>query len=132
MKRMQGSIRRQPSCRLSFAGLRRFPRRELSLDVIIQDQEGWEIPMESLDFSPGGIFVRSNFLFEEGSVHNLIFRCPKGSELFSLRAQIVRVEAEPFAEGAAQATNFVPGMAYEFLEVEPAQEKRLFGLAARA
>lgn len=130
MKRMQGSIRRQPSCRLSFAGLRRYPRRDLSVEIIIQDQDGWEIPLESVDFSPGGLFVRSNILFEDGTVHNLIFRSPDGSELFALRGQVVRVEDQPLAEGSAQAEDFIPGMAYEFLEVPPAQERRLFGLVA--
>lgn len=131
MKRMHGSIRRQPSCRLSFAGLRRFPRRQLSVDVLIQDEDGWEIPMESLDFSPSGMFVRSSFLFEVGTVHNLIFRCPQGRELYALRAQVVRVEGQPQAVGATQAKEFVPGMAYEFIDLVPGQEERLFGLAAQ-
>ncbi len=126
----QGSIRRNPTCRLHFAGLRRFPRKDFVAEVLVQDHEGWEVPVESLDFSPSGMFLRSNFLFEVGEVHNLIFRCPEGEEIFSVRAQVVRVENQPPAteEGGVE---FIPGMAYEFLTHEATKKQRLMGLAAR-
>ena len=128
MKGMQGSIRRHPTCRLHFAGLRRFPRREFISEVLVQDADGWEVPVESLDFSPAGMFLRSDFLFEVGEEHNLIFRCPRGEEIFSVRARVVRVEGQPPAEDPQG--EFVPGMAYEFLPSEAKQE-RLLGLATR-
>ena len=129
MKGMQGRIRRQPSSRLRFAGLRSFPRQKMSVEVLVQDSQGWEVPLESLDFSPTGMFVRSNFLFEVGTIHNLMFRSPEGDELFAMRAQIVRVADQP---GEAQdKENFVPGMAYEFIETTSESQQRLKGLAAR-
>lgn len=131
MKGMQGSIRRQPSSRLSFAGLRRHPRADLSVEVLVQDDDGWEVPLESFDFSPAGMFVRSNFLFEVGSTHNLIFRSPDGEELFGVRGQVVRVEKEVPAGGEGDAQGFVPGMAYEFLNMATEKQQRLRGLAAR-
>ena len=128
MKRgMQGSIRRQPTTRLTFAGLRRFPRRELALEVLIQDEEGWEVPVESLDFSPSGMFVESGFLFEVGTIHNLIFRCPQGDQIFSVRAEVVRVQ------GARQEEkDIAAGMAYEFLEMGTTKQRRLVELSAAA
>lgn len=131
MKRVQGSIRREPSCRLNFAGLRRFPRKELSVDVLVQDADGWEIPLETLDFSPTGMFIRSNFLFEVGTCHNLIFRCPDGEEIFSVRAQVTRVETQLGELETEGEGEFVPGMAYEFLETAPQKKQRLLGLASR-
>lgn len=122
MKGMQGSIRRRPTSKLTFAGLRQFPRKELCVDVLVQDADGWEVPLASFDFSPAGMFVRSQFLFEIGETHNLIFRSPDGEELFSVRAQVVRVEKEE---------DCVPGMAYEFFEMNPEKYQRLQGLAAR-
>lgn len=126
-KGMQGSIRRHPTTRLTFAGLRRFPRREMALEVLIQDQDGWEVPVESLDFSPSGMFVESAFLFEVGAVHNLIFRCPQGDQIFSVRAAVVRVEGN-----GAQEEDSIPGMAYEFLEMGPMKQRRLVELSAAA
>ncbi len=103
-----------------FGGFRRFRRRELEMDVVLQDAGGWEIPVESVDVSPGGMFVRSEFLFEPGARHVLIFRAPNGQFLFRLRARVVRVEDE----------DEPPGMAYEFIGVEPETERRLRALAA--
>lgn len=131
MKGTQGSIRRRPSSRFSFAGLRRHPRKELSVQVLVQDCDGWEVPLESVDFSPAGMFVRSNFLFEVGTVHTLIFQSPEGDELFSLRARVNRVESEAPTAEKPGGEAFVPGMAYEFIDVHPDKEDRLQGLAAR-
>ena len=131
MKGMQGRIRRQPTSNLNFAGVRRFPRKDLSIEVLVQDTEGWEIPLESLDFSPAGMFVRSNFLFEVGTIHNLIFRSPDGEELFSVRAQVVRVENEIADDATSDGEGYAPGMAYEFIETASDQKERLQGLAAR-
>ncbi len=131
MKGMQGRIRRRPTSNLNFAGVRRFPRKDLSVEVLVQDTEGWEIPLESLDFSPAGMFVRSNFLFEVGTIHNLIFRSPDGEELFSVRAQVVRVENEIADDATSDGEGYAPGMAYEFIETASDQKERLQGLAAR-
>ena len=130
MKGMQGSIRRQPTSPLNFAGLRRHPRKDLDVEVLVQDQQGWEIPLDSVDFSAAGMFVSSNFLFDVGSVHNLIFRCPDGEELFSLRAQVVRVECEK-SESNHSDVEFVPGMAYEFIDRREQTQQRIENLAAR-
>ncbi len=131
MKAMQGSIRRRPTSPLNFAGLRRFPRKDLEVEVLVQDRDGWEIPLESVDFSAAGMFVRSNFLFDVGSVHNLIFRSPDGQELHSLRAQVVRVECEGAEVGAGSGVEFVPGMAYEFIDGAEEKQQRLQRLVAR-
>ncbi len=131
MKGMQGSIRRRPTSRMSFAGLRRYPRRQMSVEVLVQDQEGWEVPLESLDFSPAGMFVRSSFLFEVGTVHNLIFRSPRGDELFAVRAQVTRVESDLPGADEVVDDSFVPGMAYEFIDLEEAKQERLCGLVAQ-
>ncbi|RAL23593.1 hypothetical protein DL240_05385 [Lujinxingia litoralis] len=130
MNRISGSIRRQPSFRPSFAGVRRHPRCELRTQVFVQDAEGWEIPLESIDFCPTGMFVRSNFLFEPGQVHTLVFRSPAGESMYAVRARVVR--AETGAEyGDRLPADFVPGMAYEFVDVAPRVRQRLFGLASQ-
>ncbi len=130
MKGMQGSIRRRPKSSLTFAGLRRYPRKEFSVEVLAQDSEGWEIPLESFDFSPMGMFVRSTLLFEVGTIHHLIFRGPDGQELFSVHAQIVRVEKDD-AQFSDNGDGVVPGMAYEFIDLAEEKRERLLGLARR-
>ena len=129
MKGMQGSIRRRPKSHLTFAGLRRHQRRDFCVEVLVQDAQGWELPLESFDFSPAGMFVRSNYLFEVGTIHNLIFRSPDGEELFSVHGQVIRVEKDDSrqAEGGA----VVPGMAYEFIEMSAHKRHRLAEFAQR-
>jgi hypothetical protein len=122
-------IRRQPSLRPSFAGLRKDVRRPLTLDVIVQDEDGWEIPLESIDLSTRGMFVRSNFLFEAGDVHVLIFKSPAGDHLFRVRARVVRTETGR-DYGDRIPADFVPGMAYEFISIEPAMRERLLEMVA--
>lgn len=109
-------IRRAPAVRPMFAGLRKAMRKQMELEILIQDAEGWEIPLESLDVSPGGMFVRSNFLFEVGEVHDLIFRPAGGEGFFRVHARVVRVE-QGGGYGQAASADFTPGMAYEFLEM---------------
>lgn len=128
----QGSqIRRQPSLRPSFAGLRKHIRRPLALDVIIQDEEGWEIPLESIDLSPCGMFVRSQFLFEAGDVHVLIFKSPEGDHLFRLLARVVRAETGK-DYGDRIPSDFVPGMAYEFVSIDSPIQERIMEMVATA
>lgn len=131
MNRMQGSIRRKPSFNLNFAGLRRFPRSTFQVEVLVQDRNGWEIPLESVDFSAAGMFVESHFLFDVGTVHNLIFRTPDGTQLFSVRAQVVRVESDEPPEKDDKTADVRPGMAYEFIETNAETCERLQELAAR-
>src|SRR6056297_3301054 len=131
MNGMQGRIRRKPSSRLSFAGLRRYPRKDFSAQVIVQDADGWEVPVDSLDFSPAGMFLRSDFLFEVGEVHNLIFRGPDGTDIFAVRVQVVRVETQSSHTAQEMENDFVPGMAYDFIDMAPQKQERLFELASR-
>lgn len=122
-KGVSGSqIRRAPLARPSFAGLRKAVRRPMELSVLIQDSEGWEIPLESLDISPAGMFVRSNFLFEVGDVHDLIFRSNDGDGFFRIHARVTRVE-QGGDYGQSLREDFTPGMAYEFLAMsDPVRE----------
>ena len=102
------SIRRQPTLRPMFAGMRRHDRKDASLEIIAQDEHGWEIPFESVNISPTGVFVRSSYLFELGQIHRLILRSPSTSQWVSLRARVVRVERN-------ERGRDIPGMAYEFI-----------------
>ncbi|MBA2663477.1 MAG: PilZ domain-containing protein [Bradymonadaceae bacterium] len=122
-------IRRAPIVRPSFAGLRKHARKPLALQILIQDADGWEIPLDSIDLSPAGMFVRSNFLFETGDVHTLIFKSPEGDCLFRIRARVVRVEHGPTL-GQYAPSDFMPGMAYEFVELGSEMSDQLQGLVA--
>lgn len=109
-------IRRSPQVRPTFAGLRRYNRRPLETQVVIQDEEGWEIPLDSVDISPTGIFVRSDFLFEIGDEHTLIFHV-EGRGIFRVRGRVARVE-EPGEEELLVPAEQGAGMGYEFLDTE--------------
>lgn len=115
-------IRRTPQAQPTFNGIRRYNRCEMTVDVVVQDKDGWEIPLESVDISPTGIFVRSNFLFEVGEEHTLIFEV-QGKGLFRIQGRVARVE-EPDAQAGyaelgglgAMNAGVGAGMGYEFIE----------------
>jgi hypothetical protein len=91
-----------------FAGMRRHDRKDARIEILVQDEHGWEIPFESVNISPTGVFVRSAYLFEIGQIHRLIMHAPRSREFISIRARVVRVEV-------SERGLDVPGMAYEFI-----------------
>lgn len=124
-------IRRSPRHRPVFAGFRRYARQELRTDVVIQDQEGWEVPLESLNLSPTGMFVTSQFLFEVGDRHVLIFKSPETQEWLRIEGRVVRVDAgEPDVRVEPAEPSF-PGMAYEFEATDDHTWAELCTLLAR-
>lgn len=115
-------IRRSPSRRPEFGGLRRYNRRALGSRVVVQDADGWEFPFEGVDVSPTGLFVRSKFLFDAGDEHTLIFDVD-GQQAFRLRAKVARVETGDAPGGRS-------GMGYEFVDIdEEAWQKLCAALA---
>ena len=123
-------IRRSPQQKPSFAGLRRYNRRELDFGVYIQDDAGWEIPLDGLNLSPTGVFVATDFLFEEGEEHTLVIDVP-GRGLFRLKARVVRVES-PDEETAASDDSQPAGMGYEFVDTEERAWSEFCSLVAGA
>lgn len=105
-------IRRAPAAQPKFNGFRRYGRAELDEQIIIQDDDGWEVPLQALNLSPTGMFVESRYLFEVGEEHVLIFRSPTDA-WFRVRARVVRVD-----EGAEAFDDDNTGMAYEFVDTD--------------
>lgn len=118
-------IRRSPDREPAFSGIRRYSRREVDFDVFIQDSEGWEYPLEAVDISPVGIFVESDFLFDVGEEHTLVFRSPDESFVFRIPARVVRV-----ADGEADSERAVAGMAYEFAGTDARTWTKLCSMVA--
>lgn len=128
---VDSDIRRLPQAQPAFAGIRRYNRRQITLDVVVQDQDGWEIPLESVDISPTGIFVRSNFLFEVGEEHILIFEV-EGRGIFRVHGRVVRVEEPERGAGFGAGVSASPGMAYEFIETREETWQNLCAVVAGA
>jgi len=122
-------IRRSPDRQPSFSGIRRYSRRNLDVDVFVQDADGWEIPLEAVDISPVGIFVESDLLFDVGDEHTLIFRSPDEEFLFRIPARVVRVADGEATEDDEQSP---PGMAYEFLGTDADIWTKLCSLVAES
>lgn len=123
-------IRRSPSPKPTFAGLRRYNRRDLDFGVYLQDEDGWEIPVDGVNISPTGVFVSSNYLFEIGDEHTLIIELPDG-DMFRLKARVARVEApldDEYDQDAPQAS----GMGYEFVETAERDWSQLCSIVAGA
>lgn len=126
MQATQPQFRRTTQPRPSFAGIRRYNRRDIDVEVLVQDEEGWEIPLEGADLSPVGIFVRSPFLFDIGDVHTLIFRSPNGEDVFRIPARVVRVQEQPGEPGGSA------GMGYEFIDPDGPTWTKLCSLVSTA
>lgn len=123
----RSTIRRAPTARPAFTGFRRYGRADVETEIIIQDSEGWEIPLECVNLSPTGMFVHSQFLFDVGEEHVLIFREPRDQQWIRIAARVVRVEQgiDELADSDA-----VPGMAYEFTQTDEQTWERLCELVA--
>jgi len=126
MRSDKPECRRTTEPRPSFAGIRRYNRRSIDVKVLVQDANGWEIPLEGVDLSPVGMFVRSPFLFDVGDYHTLIFRDPEGEELFRISGRVVRVQDDEKADGTG------PGMGYEFVDPDRETWTKLCALVSRA
>ncbi len=126
-ERAKSVIRRRPAARQSFAGFRRYGRRDVRTDVVIQDADGWEIPLESVNVSPTGIFVESPLLFEVGDTHTLMFRTSDGA-LVRVHGRVVRVDRGYDERGVAVDES--PGMAYEFVETDDQTWNKLCAMVA--
>lgn len=108
------TIRRSPKPQPTFNGFRRYGRADLEDEIFVQDKDGWELPLHGVNLSPTGMFVESQYLFDVGDEHVLIFRSPRESRWFRVHARVVRVDA-----GDEEAIDEqLPGMAYEFVNTD--------------
>ena len=103
----QQSIRRRPQTRPVFAGMRRHRRHEAVLEILVLDEQGWEIPFDSIDVSQSGVFLRSSYLFDVGTQHTLILQGQGSDVVVRVKARVVRLDDR--VDGQS-------GMAYEFLD----------------
>lgn len=128
MKEKQSFIRREPSVRksASFRGFRCTDRVPAELLVNVSDNDGLNVFLPSMNISLGGMFLKSPILFEEGRVHTLSFEDPLTREFFSVVARVVRV-AGSFSDCRRRTppSNLVPGMGYEFINVDERVSEKL-------
>ena len=123
----ESTIRRSPRSQPTFNGFRRYGRAELGEQIIVQDDDGWELPLQAANLSPTGMFVESQFLFDVGDEHVLIFRSPMQERWFRVRARVVRVDEGDDEEALDEPS---PGMAYEFLNTDEDTWESLCSLVA--
>lgn len=126
----ESQIRRAPVAQPTFNGFRRYGRAELGSEIIIQDIEGWEVPLDCVNVSPTGMFVESQYLFDIGDEHVLIFCSPQRDELFRVRARVVRVEEGDSELRVEAPEDQTPGMAYEFVNTDERTWERLCSIVA--
>lgn len=90
-------------------GQRRFERKALQVDVRARNTVGaGQLLFEGTDLSPGGSFLRSELLLEEGETLVLEFRVPGVPRLMKAQARVAWVRRFPRPEEDA-------GMGVEFL-----------------
>lgn len=123
----ESTIRRSPRSQPTFNGFRRYGRAELGEQIIVQDDDGWELPLQAANLSPTGMFVESQLLFDVGDEHVLIFRSPMQERWFRVRARVVRVDEGDDEEALDEPS---PGMAYEFLNTDEDTWESLCSLVA--
>ncbi len=104
-------IRRNPSIKPMFAGLRHYDRKDVEIGVEVVDDDGFSIPFETVNISESGLFIGSQYLYDIGTEHTLML--DMAGAIIEVRARVVRVEggSEPGGVGA-------PGMAYKFIETD--------------
>lgn len=111
LKNISSTIRRKPIALKPENGIRRYDRTGFDHPIFVQDEQGWEIPLDAMDLSASGMFVKSSALFEVGEMHTLHFEHADGSPL-RVDAKVVRV-CSPSASLVDDA-----GMGYEFQDID--------------
>lgn len=124
MYRGNSRIRRHPSIKPMFAGLRHYDRKDVEIGVTVVDDDGFAIPFETVNISESGLFIGSQYLYDIGTEHTLVLEVV-GAGAIEVRARVVRVEGgnEPGGVG-------VSGMAYKFIETDTRTHDGLAQLVA--
>ncbi len=92
------------------------------MDIQIGEQSlGGQLQFESRDFSAGGVFLKSDLLFEKGEVLLLTFVLPGASFAIRTRGKVVRVDKDAVAEDGRS----LAGMGVEFLDLNEAEKAAL-------
>ncbi len=101
---------------------RRFSRHMLDVEIQVGDQSmGGQLQFESLDFSAGGVFLKSDLLFEKGEILLMSFVLPGASFAIRTRGRVVRVNKDDITENDTKAA----GMGIEFLDLSEAERAAL-------
>jgi len=122
-------IRRSPKPKPTFGGFRKNGRHDLRTEVVVQDAEGWEIPLDTVNLSSTGMFVESDFLFEIGDRHVLIFRSPDNGAWLRVDAKVIRVDSGDVDLRVDPPESMPAGMAYEFEALDATTQEELCRLA---
>jgi len=101
------------------ADQRRHPRHAVQVEFQARDAQGvGQLTFQSADLSPGGTFLKSELLLEQGETLSLEFRLPGTGLLVRAQARVAWVRR--FPEGGEPA-----GMGMEFLVMDPAERQAL-------
>jgi len=98
---------------------RRHARQTVEVEFQARDAQGvGQLTFLSVDLSPGGTFLKSDLLFEQGESLSLEFRLPGTGLLVRAQARVAWVRR--FPAGGEPA-----GMGMEFLVMDPAERQAL-------
>jgi len=98
---------------------RRHVRQTLEVEFQARDAQGvGQLTFQSADLSPGGTFLKSELLLEQGETLSLEFRLPGTGLLVRAQARVAWVRRFPFKAEPA-------GMGMEFLVMDPAERQAL-------
>lgn len=104
-------------------------RRPVSTEVCLFDDSGEPVVLETEDLGPGGMFIRSELLFEPGDELWLSFHVPGGPKIVA-RGRVVRGQLGSRHNISGMGVAFVDlterehGYITEFADTEPVGEPR--------
>ena len=101
-------------------------RRDLRLPVNVEvrvresDDTGGEgeLYFDTVDLSRNGAFLRSELLFEEGTLVDITFSLPKAKAAVQAKARVVWVNKKPVADSE-------PGMGLELLDLQDSERQAI-------
>ena len=104
-------------------------RLPVSLRISLQeDGEDISVNFSVIDISEGGLFVRSNILWEPGQIFFLRFSLPGSDHLISVKGEVARSEDKYFLFHDEDTKDPIPGMGIRFVDLseEDREEIREF------
>jgi type IV pilus assembly protein PilZ len=101
-------------------------RTTVSLKISLQeDGDDISINFSVVDISEGGLFVKSNILWEPGQIFFLNFVLPGSDDEISVKGEVARSEDKYFLFFTEDQTDPIPGMGLKFVDLSDDDRERI-------
>ncbi|MCK5809307.1 PilZ domain-containing protein [bacterium] len=108
-------------------------RTSVELKIALQeDGDDISINFSVIDISEGGLFVRSNILWEPGQIFFLKFTLPNSDEEIAVKGEVARSEDKYFLFITEDQQDPIPGMGLKFVDLSEHDKEQIKAFISQA